>query len=94
MRSPFPLAYCTDVSAVPPESWRLFEGVNTLVLDALRHRHHPTHLTLEQAVNIADRIGAGRTYFVHMAHDLPHEETNASLPVGMRLAHDGLVLGE
>lgn len=91
--SPFPLAYCTDVSAVPTESWRLFNGLNTLVLDALRHRHHPTHLTLEQAVNIASRVEARQTLFVHMAHDLPHEETNASLPDGMKLAHDGLVLG-
>lgn len=91
--SPFPLAYCTDVSAVPPESWRLFEGLNTLVLDALRHRHHPTHLNLEQAVNIADRVGAKQTYFIHMAHDLGHAATDAELPEGMSLAWDGLVLG-
>lgn len=88
----FPLAYCTDVSAIPPKSWRRLTGLKTLVLDALRHRHHPTHLTLDQAVNIADRVGADRTYFVHMAHDLPHEETQASLPEGMFLAWDGLEL--
>jgi phosphoribosyl 1,2-cyclic phosphate phosphodiesterase len=91
--SPFPLAYCTDVSAVPPKSWQRLTGLKTLVLDALRHRHHPTHLTLEQAVNIADRVGAERTYFVHMAHDLPHEETQTNLPEGMFLAWDGLILG-
>ncbi|MEZ6235592.1 MAG: MBL fold metallo-hydrolase [Phycisphaerales bacterium] len=91
---PFPLAYCTDVSAVPPEAWGQLAGVRTLVLDALRHRHHPTHLTVSQAVSIAERIGAARTYFVHMSHDLAHEATQAELPEGMFLAHDGLVLGE
>ncbi|QOI99768.1 MAG: MBL fold metallo-hydrolase [Phycisphaeraceae bacterium] len=87
-----PLAYCTDVSGVPPESWAYLDGLSTLVLDALRHRHHPTHLTLGQAVSIATNAGAARTYFVHMAHDLPHAETDASLPEGMSLAYDGLVL--
>ncbi len=91
--SPFPLAYCTDVSAVPPRAWPRLRGLRTLVLDCLRHRHHPTHLTVEQAVNIASEVGAERTYFVHMAHDLPHAQTQASLPEGMFLAHDGLVLG-
>lgn len=87
-----PLAYCTDVSAIPPESWKKFSGLGTLVLDALRHRRHPTHFTVQEAVSAADRIGAKRTYFVHMTHDLPHEETNQSLPDGMELAYDGLVL--
>jgi len=90
---PFPLAYCTDVSAFPPEAWPRLTNLRTLVLDALRDRSHPTHLTLEQAVNVADRIGARSTYFIHMAHDLPHEETQARLPESMFLAHDGLVLG-
>lgn len=91
--SPFPVAYCTDVSGIPPETWKHLTGLNTLVLDALRHRRHPTHLTLNDAVNIADRVGAGQTYFVHMAHDLPHEATDDELPEGMHLAYDGLVLG-
>lgn len=90
--SPFPLAYCTDVSAIPPETWPRLRGLRTLVLDALRHRHHPTHFTLSQAVNAASQIAAGRTYFVHMSHDLHHEETQAELPEGMYLAWDGLEL--
>lgn len=90
---PFPLAYCTDVSGIPPESWRGLSDVRTLVLDALRHRHHPTHFTLDQALNAAGRIGADQTYFVHMAHDLGHEATSAELPEGVHLAYDGLVLG-
>ena len=88
-----PLAYCTDVSAIPPETWPHLRGLNTLVLDALRHRHHPTHLTLDQAVEIATQVGADRAWFVHMSHNLPHAETNEDLPEGMALAHDGLVLG-
>jgi phosphoribosyl 1,2-cyclic phosphate phosphodiesterase len=91
--SPFPLAYCTDVSGIPPETYPHLRGLGTLIIDALRHRHHPTHLTLQDAADIAERVGARRTYFTHMAHDLPHEETNANLPDGMQLAHDGLVLG-
>jgi phosphoribosyl 1,2-cyclic phosphate phosphodiesterase len=89
----FPLAWCTDVSAVPPESFPLLRGLGTLVLDALRPRKHPTHLTLDEALTLADRVGAERTYFVHMAHDLAHEATNAALPEGVRLAYDGLVVG-
>lgn len=88
----WPLAYCTDVSAIPPESWGLIEGVQTLVLDALRHRKHPTHFTLGQAVGVAHRVQAPMTFFVHMAHDLPHQQTQADLPEGMALAWDGLVL--
>lgn len=86
----FPLAYCTDVSAVPTGTWKRLRGLKTLVLDALRHRKHPTHLTVEQAVNIAAEVGAERTFFVHMSHDLPHAETQATLPETMFLAWDGL----
>ena len=85
-------AYLTDCSEIPEASWPLLEGLSVLVLDALRHRPHPTHLTLNQAVETAARIGAGRTYFTHMCHDLPHAETCAALPPGVTLAHDGLVI--
>ena len=90
--SPLPLAYCTDVSAIPPETWKHLSGLKTLVLDALRQRHHPTHFTLDQAVRAAEQAGARSTYFVHMAHDLGHQETDGSLPDSMHLAYDGLVL--
>jgi phosphoribosyl 1,2-cyclic phosphate phosphodiesterase len=88
----FPLAYCTDVSGIPPESWARLAGVKTLVIDALRHRHHPTHFTVGQAVGVAHRVEAARTWFIHMTHDLKHAETDADLPEGMGLAWDGLVL--
>lgn len=93
VRAVLPLAYCTDVSGIPPETWGLLEGLQTLVLDALRHRRHPTHFTLEEAVNVAGRVDPAKTYFVHMSHDLGHRETQASLPERMYLAHDGLIVG-
>ena len=63
-----------------------------LVLDALRDRPHPTHFSLDEAIDAARRIGARRTYFTHMCHDLPHAATCARLPPGMELAYDGLQL--
>lgn len=92
--SPFPLAYCTDVSAIPPESWRELTGLRTLVLDALRERRHPTHFTIDEAINAAGNIAAAQTWFVHMAHEVMHAEVDPILPEGMRLAWDGLILGE
>ena len=63
-----------------------------LVIDALRDRPHPTHFTLDEAIAASRRIGARRTYFTHMCHDLPHAATSARLPDGMELAYDGLVV--
>lgn len=82
-------AYCTDVSTIPDDSWPLLEGLDVLILDALRKRPHPTHFNLEQAVDHARRIGARQTYFTHIAHELPHAETNRELPSGIELSHDG-----
>jgi phosphoribosyl 1,2-cyclic phosphate phosphodiesterase len=85
-------AYLTDCSAIPEPSFALLDGVEVLVLDALRHRPHPTHFTVAEATAAAARIGAGQTYFTHICHDLPHAATAAALPAGVTLAHDGLVL--
>jgi phosphoribosyl 1,2-cyclic phosphate phosphodiesterase len=85
-------AYLTDCNAIPEASLALLEGVDVLVLDALRRRTHPTHFSLEEAVAAARRIGARQTYFTHICHDLGHAETCATLPAGMSLAHDGLTL--
>ena len=85
-------AYLTDCSEIPETSWPLLEGLDVLVLDALRKRRHSTHFNVEQAVEAATRIGARETYFTHMTHDLPHRTTCDELPEGMSLAHDGLML--
>jgi phosphoribosyl 1,2-cyclic phosphate phosphodiesterase len=91
--SPLPLAYCTDASGIPSESWQHLRGLRTLVLDALRHRKHPTHFTVGQATSIALEVAAPKTYFIHMTHDLPHAATEADLPENIHLAYDGLTLG-
>ena len=85
-------AYLTDCSTIPDTSWPLLEGVQTLVLDALRDRPHTTHFSVAEAVKAAERIGAVRTYFTHISHELGHELTSARLPRGVELAYDGLVL--
>jgi phosphoribosyl 1,2-cyclic phosphate phosphodiesterase len=85
-------AYLTDCNGIPEASRPLLEGLDCLVLDALRHRPHPTHFTLAQAVATAREIGARRTYFTHIAHELGHEATCAALPPGLSLAYDGLAL--
>lgn len=84
-------AFITDVSDIPDASFKKLSGVEYLVLDALRHKKHFSHFTVEDAVEAALKIGAKQTYFVHMCHDLEHEATNRKLPEGMALAHDGLV---
>jgi phosphoribosyl 1,2-cyclic phosphate phosphodiesterase len=84
------LAYLTDCSAIPDGSWPLLEGVSVLVLDALRHRRHPTHFTVAEAIDVAERLRPRQTWLTHICHDLPHEETNAALPAHVQLAHDGL----
>ncbi len=83
-------AYMTDVSAIPDASFALLEGVEVLVISALRHAPHPSHATLEQSLAWAQRIGAKQTWFTHIAHDLGHEETNRNLPANAQLAYDGL----
>jgi len=85
-------AYCTDCSRIPEESIERLGGLDVLVLDALRRRPHPTHMNLDQAVATAHRIGARRTFFTHIAHELMHEAVNAELPAGMSLAYDGQVI--
>jgi phosphoribosyl 1,2-cyclic phosphate phosphodiesterase len=85
-------AYLTDFSSIPEESLRQIEGLDILFLDALRHKPHPTHSTVENSISIAERVKPCRTFFTHICHDLGHEETNASLPPNVRLAYDGLKL--
>lgn len=90
---PLPLAYCTDVSSIPPETWPALDGLKTLFLDALRYRHHPTHFTVDQAIDAAQRIAAEQTFLVHMTHDILHRDLESRLPESIRLSYDGLQLG-
>ena len=68
------------------------EGLDILFLDALRHKPHPTHSTVENSLRIVDRVKAKRAFFTHICHDLAHEATNATLPPHVRLAYDGMKL--
>lgn len=86
------VAYCTDTHHIPPESLELLRGLDVLILDCLRHRPHPTHLSLDQALQIVQRLAPKRTLFTHLCHDLEHEATAAILPPGVELAYDGLEL--
>lgn len=86
------LAYFTDCQAVPPDAVNAAMDVEVLVIDALRHHSHQSHLTVAAAIEVARRIRARRTYFIHMCHELGHKETEADLPADIRLTYDGLRL--
>jgi len=86
------VAYLTDVSAIPESSFDLLTGLDVLIISALRHKPHPSHTTVEQALSWAARIGARQTWFTHIAHELGHAATNRMLPEGVALAYDGLTL--
>jgi len=83
-------AYVTDVSFISEESFARLAGVEVLVLGALRFRPHTTHFSIPEAIVAAQRIGARRTLFTHLAHDVDHTAPG-ELPPGIELAHDGLV---
>jgi phosphoribosyl 1,2-cyclic phosphate phosphodiesterase len=83
------VAYCTDTNEIPPESLAQLRGLDVLVLDALREKPHPTHFSLDQAVEVARQLEPRQTYFTHVAHYLDHDETNRKLPPNMNLAYDG-----
>lgn len=84
------VAYLTDHSDIPAESLPLLDNLDILFLDALRHNPHPTHTTLERAVQWAEQIRPQRTFLTHMCHDLGHGRTEERLPPHIRLAYDGL----
>ncbi len=83
-------AYATDCNAIPEKSMKILEGVRVLILDALRHREHPSHFTVAQALEIVDALRPERTYFTHTNYELEYHETNRNLPGGVELAYDGL----
>ena len=86
------LAYLSDCKEVPDDVLRQIEGVDILIIDALRHRLHPTHLNVAEALEIAGRVHPGQTWFTHLCHELSHAETEQTLPEGVRIAYDGLKL--
>lgn len=87
-----PLAYVTDAKTVPPEAIRVLEGARVLVINALFRTSHPTHLSIPEAVEVAKKIGAERTYLTHLTHDNFHADLEAELPRGITPAFDGLTV--
>jgi phosphoribosyl 1,2-cyclic phosphate phosphodiesterase len=85
-------AYLTDHSDIPDSSMDLLRGLDVLFLDALRYKPHPTHSTVDRSTATAQTLGARRTFFTHICHDLRHERAESLLPDGVRLAYDGLEL--
>lgn len=83
-------AYVTDVSAIPPDAWDRLQGLETLVLDAVRERPHPNHFHRAKAIDVAQQLGATTTFFTHLSDEYDHYAAEADLPPGIKLAYDGL----
>ncbi|MBI5403823.1 MAG: MBL fold metallo-hydrolase [Ignavibacteriae bacterium] len=86
------LAYITDASKIPDREMEKLEGLDVLILNALRRAPHPTHFNLEQATEIALRLKARKTYFTHITHDMMHDKINSELPENIELGYDGLTI--
>lgn len=83
-------AYMTDCSFIPESEFPKLTGLKVLIIDALRYTPHETHFSFDEAIAVSRRIGAGKTYFTHMTHDIVHAEASAKLPEGIELSYDGL----
>jgi phosphoribosyl 1,2-cyclic phosphate phosphodiesterase len=84
------LAYLTDCNGIPDATRERLQGLDVLILDALRPKPHPTHYSLDEAVAVAKELGARQTWFTHFSHDVEHETWAKTLPAGMAPAYDGL----
>jgi phosphoribosyl 1,2-cyclic phosphate phosphodiesterase len=87
-----PLAYVTDAKTVSESSVELLRGVDTLVLNALRERPHPTHLSFSDAVELVEQIAPRHAYLVHLSHETSHVDASALLPPCVEVAYDGLTI--
>lgn len=85
-------AYLSDCKAVPDSVREQIAGVEVLSLDALRHRPHPTHMSLDEALEVSAALRPRQTFLTHLCHDLGHAETEKGLPSGVHVAYDGLRL--
>jgi phosphoribosyl 1,2-cyclic phosphate phosphodiesterase len=85
-------AYLSDCNAIPPEVSERVAGVEHFIVDGLRHKPHPTHLTVTQAVEAGRAAAARCTWLTHISHDILHARDEAALPANSKLAYDGLVI--
>ncbi|MDD5521655.1 MAG: MBL fold metallo-hydrolase [Kiritimatiellae bacterium] len=86
------LGYFPDCHEMPDDIVGKLKGLDVMILDALRHKPHKTHLTVEDSVGLLQRIGAKQSYIIHMCHDLDHDETQKILPEPIKISYDGLTL--
>ena len=86
------LAYVTDAKRIPPEAMERLLGSKVLVINALLRTEHPTHLSIPEAIKVAQQVGADRTYFTHLTHESFHADLESELPRGISPAFDGLVV--
>ncbi len=86
------LVYYTDCKRVPLEAMALARGADVVILDGLRPESHPSHMTIGEATAVALELGAPRSFLTHLTHLVGHAEGEATLPPGVRFAHDGLRL--
>lgn len=82
-------AYLVDCNAIPEATLPQLQGIGTLVIDALRFRPHTTHFNIAQALEVANHLGARRTYLTHLSHEVDHATDAARLPPGVEFAYDG-----
>ena len=85
-------AYVTDCNHIPDETCARLEGLELLVIDALRFKPHPTHMALAEALRYIERLRPRRALLTHISHDIRHQAASADLPAGVEIAYDGLVV--
>ncbi len=86
------LAYVVDCSAIPETSWGLLQGLEVLVIDALRFRGHESHFSVSEAIEVAERLRVPRTLLTHLTHDIDYRRDITGLPAGVEFAYDGQTL--
>jgi phosphoribosyl 1,2-cyclic phosphate phosphodiesterase len=83
-------AYVTDCNLIPDEACAVLKGLDLLIIDALRFKSHPTHMTVDQSLEYIERLRPRRALLTHISHDIKHEDTSGRLPAGVEIAYDGL----
>ena len=87
------IAYCTDMNHIPEEEYSKLQGLDHFIINCVRRGRHISHYSLEQAIEVAEKVGAKHSWLTHLSHQLPcHEELTKELPEGILPAFDGLVI--
>ena len=87
------IAYCTDMNHIPEEEYSKLQGLDHFIINCVRRGRHISHYSLEQAMEVAEKVGAKHSWLTHLSHQLPcHEELTKELPEGILPAFDGLVI--